>query len=219
MAQCSAQLVTAQSGDLSLGIPQIRRIGQRFASEWGKELLAGRANPATRLRKATEETNTLSSELRQRISNTLEQNDAAVTAFKTLSVQTDMWTAQNVQNRISEIRAALSHAESCRDACAALLAQVTACAKEARSARAKVKRASDKDSVQRLREYEQTRLPAAWRSLIRDLALLPSAEGKFPNYTPSSPAKKGDAHVDWTLPAWWHGDDNGAPQCPVQCHM
>ncbi len=73
----------------------------------------------------------------------------------------------------------------------------------------KEKRAATKESTTQLREYEATRLPAAWRNLVRDLSLLPDNSGRVPDYSPSRLAAKAGDRVDWAVPAWWRTDDEG----------
>ncbi len=211
-----SQLTAAENADLSVGIPQLRKVAQRFGSEWQKELAIGQGNPAANLQRRLPQATQISDDLAQSCKNVLEQNTAALEVLRNLSSQANAWTALDIQSRIGEMRAALTHAESCRDAVAAHLASLTARAKQAKQLKVKANRESGKDIAQRLREYEFTRLPAAWRSLVRDLKLLPSADGSFPQYKPSRGAKKVYDTVDWSAPAWWLSVDGGALQSVSQ---
>ncbi len=113
LATADFELGKAEQGDLSAGIPHIRKVGQRFSSEWAKELAVG---PVGALQRKMKGPLSVPEDALQRGRDCVEQHTAALQAFRELGKSTELWTALNVVMKISELRSALSHAESCRDA-------------------------------------------------------------------------------------------------------
>ncbi len=208
-------LSTAERGDLSAGIPYIRNQAKRFGAEWIKTLTEGRGNPFAGLKRKLKTIGIPEAEC-QRGKECLALHEETISELRSLSKDTDSWTASNVQSKINELRTALANAESSANACAATLSLTTAAGSASRTQKRKEKRTTDKAVVTLLKEYQAARLPTAWRNLIRDLGLLPNDSGEFPEYTPSHGPKKAEDSVDWSLPASWNTEDGGSARMFLQ---